>query len=197
MAEWVFPFPDAQITGHYGTMSEYRRRNKMQPHSGTDWRARAGTSIPAITSGTVRLIQFSSVLGWVVVQTGWDNLKRKTKYIGYCHLFCDVHKAKCEGPSKGCKSPSARYRVGQKVKAGEKFGIRIGNSGSATTGAHLHATIGSTPKSVFGPTKSKEDLHKFIQRQREGAKAQQTNKKTPKVVLPIKRCPCCKQPLER
>jgi murein DD-endopeptidase MepM/ murein hydrolase activator NlpD len=49
MAEWIAPFADSRITGHYGTMSEYRKRNKMQPHSGTDWAVRAGTLIPAIT----------------------------------------------------------------------------------------------------------------------------------------------------
>ena len=196
MAKWIFPFPDNRITGHYGTMSEYRRKNGMQPHSGTDWKAKAGTHIPAITDGTIKLIQYSKILGWCVEQTGWDNIRRRTKYVGYAHLYCDKHGSMCKGPAAGCKSPSSKYKVGQKVKAGEKFGIRCGNSGSATTGSHLHATIGSRRKAIFAATSAKQDLYAFIQEQTKFLATKQTNKKTPKVVLPkVKRCPCCKRPL--
>ena len=113
-------------------MSEYRRRNKMQPHSGTDWGVKNGTYIPAITDGTVRLIQYSTILGWVVVQTGWDNIKKRTKYIGYCHLNCSYHGPECKGPKQGCKTPLKSTKVGDKVKAGQKY-LKSGNSGSATT----------------------------------------------------------------
>jgi murein DD-endopeptidase MepM/ murein hydrolase activator NlpD len=193
---WLKPFPDSQITGHYGTMSEFRRANKMQPHSGTDWKARAGTAIPAITSGTIRLIQYSKILGWCVEQTGWDYIKRRTKYVGYAHLFCDTHGSMCKGPEIGCKSPSSKYKVGQKVKAGEKFGLRLGNSGTATTGAHLHATLGSRPKAIFAATSAKQDLYKFIQEQTAFLARQQANPQEAKVVLPkVKVCRTCKRPL--
>lgn len=196
MADWIKPFPDSTITGHYGTMSEYRRRNKMQPHSGTDWAVRAGTLIPAITDGTVKLIQYSSVLGWVVVQTGWDHIRRKTKYIGYCHLYCSFHGAECKGPEQGCHTPLKKTKVGDKVKAGQKY-LKVGNSGSATTGAHLHATIGNTLKSVFGATRSKQDLYKFIQEQAAFIERQQKNAQKEKVVLSQVRCKCCGQPLPK
>jgi len=178
MAQWITPFPDDKITGHFGTMSEYRKAHKMQAHSGTDWGVRAGTLIPAITDGTIKLIQFSSVLGWVVVQSAWDEASRKTKYIGYCHLYCSYHGAECTGPKQGCKSPLKKTSVGDKVKTGQKF-LKSGNSGSASSGAHLHATLSNTLKGVFGVTRAKQDLYKFI-------KSQGT---TPKA------CPTCKRPL--
>lgn len=186
MAKWILPFPDSAITGHYGTMSEYRRRNKMQAHSGTDWAMRAGTLIPAITDGTIKLIQFSSVLGWVVVQTGWDNIAKKTKYIGYCHLYCSYHGANCKGSAIGCKSPLKQSKVGDTVKAGQKF-LKMGTSGSVSTGSHLHATLGNSLKSVFGATRSKQDIYKFIKAQA-NADAKPT---TPAVKV----CRTCKRPL--
>lgn len=193
---WLKPFPDSQITGHYGTLSEFRKANGMQAHSGTDWKAKAGTAIPAITDGTIKLIQYSKILGWCVEQTGWDNIRRKTKFVGYAHLYCDTHGAKCGGPDIGCKSPSAKFKVGQKVKAGEKFGLRLGNSGSATTGAHLHATLGNKLKAIFAVTSAKQDLYAFIQEQTEFLSKQQANTQTPKVVLPkVKVCRTCKRPL--
>lgn len=193
MPNWIHPFK--RITAHYGEMSEFRRRNKMQAHSGTDYAAKAGTLIPAITSGTITLISYSSVLGWCVEQTGWDHKRRRTKYIGYAHLYCDRHGAECGGPKAGCKTPFP-VKKGQKVKVGEKFGIKVGNSGTATSGAHLHATLGSRPRAIFGATASKQDLNAFIQEQTAFEAQQQANTQAPAVVLPeVKRCPTCKRPL--
>jgi len=167
----------------------------MQAHSGTDWGVKSGTLIPAITDGTVKLIQYSSVLGWVVVQTGWDNIKKRTKYIGYCHLNCSFHGAECKGPKQGCKTPLKSTKVGDKVKAGQKY-LKSGNSGSASSGPHLHATLGNSLKSVFGATRAKQNLHTFIQEQAKFIEKQQANKETPKVVLPkVEVCKTCKRPL--
>jgi hypothetical protein len=33
-SDWRLPYPDKYITGHYGTMSDFRRKNGMQAHSG-------------------------------------------------------------------------------------------------------------------------------------------------------------------
>jgi murein DD-endopeptidase MepM/ murein hydrolase activator NlpD len=77
-----FPFPSNKVTGHFGTLSEYRRKNGLQPHSGTDWAMPEGTPIPAIAKGTIKLIQWSKVLGWVVVQTAMDK-EGKIWYLGY------------------------------------------------------------------------------------------------------------------
>jgi len=161
---WVMPFPEKSITGEYGTMSDYRRRNKMQAHSGTDWAPagsnRGKTLIPAIADGTIKLVQFSKVLGWVVVQTAADN-KGKIWHIGYCHLACKKCGINCSG-NHGADLALA-VEVGDKVKAGDvSHGMTIGNSGSASSGAHLHATLGKGVKDVFGPTSAKADLKRAI-----------------------------------
>ena len=171
---WAQPFPEKYLAAHYGESSEYRIRNKMQPHSGTDWARPSGTPIPAIASGTIRLISWSSVLGWCVEQTAWDYIRNKTMRIGYAHLTCDTHKDSCKGPKAGCKKPF-NVKVGQKIKVGEEFGIKVGNTGSATTGSHLHATLGSRPRAIFAATSAKQNLYCAIQEQAAFAKGQQKN----------------------
>jgi murein DD-endopeptidase MepM/ murein hydrolase activator NlpD len=159
---WIMPFPEKAITGEFGTMSEFRRKNNMQAHSGTDW-APAGsnkgkTSIPAITRGTIRLVQWSNVLGWVLVQTAMDK-DRNLWYIGYCHLACNKCGVNCKGGHDA--SIAITRKVGDKVNAGDSVGI-MGNTGSASSGVHLHATLGKQLRDVFGPTSAKSDLKKAI-----------------------------------
>jgi murein DD-endopeptidase MepM/ murein hydrolase activator NlpD len=157
---WQLPFADKLITGHFGTLSEYRKKMGMQPHSGTDWAPKGNTLIPAIASGTVRLIQWSNVLGWVMVQTAMDKNKQLW-YIGYCHLSCTTHGVDCKGPAVKCTTPFKSLKVGDRLAAGQTAG-RVGNTGSASTGPHLHATASKDLKGVFGPTSVKVDLHKLI-----------------------------------
>lgn len=137
-----FPFEPKFITGRFGTLSEFRRKNGMQPHSGVDWARPEGTPIPSIANGTVVLQQWSDVLGNVSVLRvmGAD---KKLYYVGFCHL-------KAEG-----------LKVGTKVKEGETIGL-VGNTGSASSGAHLHLTISKELKGVFGPTSVKQDPIEFI-----------------------------------
>ena len=174
---WKLPFPDSQITGHYGTLSEYRRSRGMQSHSGTDWAAKTGTLIPAIADGEVKLIQWSNVLGWVVVQTAKDN-KGATWFLAYCHLTCSQHGDKCTGNHE---SPLSKTRVGDKVTLGQKY-LRVGNTGSATTGSHLHATASKTLKGVFGVTSAKVDLYKLILANAQGQAPKQADPKAKAVV---------------
>jgi murein DD-endopeptidase MepM/ murein hydrolase activator NlpD len=136
------PFSFKKITGRFGTLSEYRRKNNMQPHSGLDFAMPEGTPIPAIAKGTVVLNQFSKVLGHVLVQRvmGKDG---KIYFVGYCHL-----------QAPGVQAPT-------KVDEGQIIG-RVGNSGSASTGAHLHMTVSKEIKGVFGPTSVKQDPIEFI-----------------------------------
>jgi len=137
-----FPFEPKFITGRFGTLSEFRKKNNMQPHSGADWARPEGTPIPSISNGTVVLQQWSDVLGNVsVVRTmGKD---KALYYVGYCHL-------KAEG-----------LEVGTKVKEGETVGL-VGNTGSASSGAHLHLTVSKELKGVFGPTSVKQDPIQFV-----------------------------------
>jgi len=85
LSDWRLVYDAKYITAHYGEMSAYRKANGMQPHSGTDWARPLGTRIPAIAKGTIRLVQYSDVLGWVVVQTAMDK-DGIIWYLGYCHM---------------------------------------------------------------------------------------------------------------
>lgn len=141
-SDWRLPFADKFITGHYGTMSDFRQSKGMQPHSGTDWARPLGTRIPAIAKGTIQLVQFSKVLGWVVVQTAMDK-NGVIWYLGYCHM-----------------DSKPGYEVGAKLVKGQTVGL-IGNTGMSS-GPHLHATASRTLKGVFGATSEKVDLYKLI-----------------------------------
>jgi murein DD-endopeptidase MepM/ murein hydrolase activator NlpD len=101
-----------------------------------------GTPIPALANGTIVLQQESKVLGHVVVLRIMDKQK-KLAYVGYCHL----------------KVPG--LEVGTKVKEGETVGL-VGNTGSASSGAHLHMTVSREVKGVFGPTAVKQDPIEFV-----------------------------------
>jgi murein DD-endopeptidase MepM/ murein hydrolase activator NlpD len=145
-----FPFEPKFITGRFGTLSEFRRARGLQPHSGVDWARPEGTPIPALANGTIVLQQFSKVLGNVSVLRVMGNDK-KLYYIGYCHL-------KAEG-----------LEVGQKVKEGDTIGF-VGNTGSASSGPHLHLTVSREIKGVFGSTSVKQDPIEFIKANRKANK---------------------------
>lgn len=144
-----FPFDVKKITGRFGTLSEYRRKNGMQPHSGLDFAMPEGTPIPAIAKGTITLQQFSMILGNVselrvmAFDPAGDRSKKEIFYLGYSHL-------KAEG-----------LPVGTKVQEGATIGL-VGNTGSASSGAHLHLTVSKEHKGVFGPTSVKIDPVEFI-----------------------------------
>jgi murein DD-endopeptidase MepM/ murein hydrolase activator NlpD len=140
------PFHHSKITGRFGTLSEFRRKNNMQAHSGVDFAMPVGTPIPALANGTIVINAESKVLGHVVVLRIMDKAK-KLKYIGYCHL---------DKPG---------LPVGTKVKEGETVGL-VGSSGSASTGPHLHLTVSDQIKGVYGPTEIKEDLIAFVKANR-------------------------------
>lgn len=175
------PFPANSITGVYGSMSDFRRKNKMQAHSGTDF-APAGsskgkTAIPAVADGTVKLVQWSNVLGWVLVQSVYDVKKKKTAYVGYCHLK--------EEPT---------LKVGAKLKEGDSIGI-MGTTGSASSGIHLHLTISWAVKGVFGMTADKFDFVEWVKTQEAPATTGKvkTTAVKPKAVAAKKTCPTCGQ----
>lgn len=137
-----FPFDAKFITGRFGTLSEFRKAKGMQPHSGVDWARPVGTPIPAIGKGTIVLNQESKVLGHVVVQRVMG-LDKKIYFVGYCHLA------------------EPGLPVDTKVEEGDIIG-KVGNTGSASSGPHLHLTVSRELKGVFGPTSVKQDPIEFI-----------------------------------
>ena len=136
---WRLPFEDSALTGHFGKIRVINGK-KTQPHRGTDWGVKLGTPIPAVSKGTVMLVQFSKVLGWVLVQSvkGHDG---KVMYVGYCHM--DVE---------------PQLKVGDKLKVGQVIG-KVGNTGMSS-GPHLHATLSDTVRGVFSGTVY--DLYKYL-----------------------------------
>lgn len=185
---WRSPFPESTVTGEYGTLSDFRRRNGLQPHSGRDFAPGANKVIPAVSAGTVRLITWSNVLGWVLVQDA-KGVDGKTYFVGYSHLSCSAHGIDCKGPKLlGDHSPFKDTNEGDKKELGEPIG-RVGNTGNASTGAHLHLTVSKTVKGVFGVTSAKLDPKTVIQANAKGPEAKKTTTK-PKAA---KTCPTCKQ----
>lgn len=128
MAEHVLPFPESKVPkgGEFGNTILFDGSKRTNPHRGTDFSVPAGTPIKSATSGVVTLNKESAVLGWVVVVKDPKNV-----YWGYCHL----------------RQPGAR--VGTKVVAGETVIGLVGNTGSASHGAHLHWTCSALPEGVF------------------------------------------------
>jgi len=150
MANFMLPFPLSKVTGEFNTRSAYRIKHGLGAHRGTDWAMPNKTPIPAVGSGTIKYVGSSKVLGHVIVQSVWA--EGKTWYVGYCHL--------AEAPS---------LKAGDKVKTGDVVGL-VGNTGSASSGPHLHATLGTTVKSVFYGQHNKVifDLKQFLLRQISG-----------------------------
>jgi len=193
------PFPESTITGHYGTMSAYRRKHGLQPHSGTDFAPkgsnRGKTPIPAVAKGTVQFIKFSRILGWVLVQSIWDIKKRKVKYVGYSHLKCNTHGVNCS--TNHDAALALDLKDGDKIKEGQTIGI-MGTSGSASSGIHLHLTLSNTKRGVFGTTAQKENYVEWLATQTTAPK--QKNSQDKAVVGPseskiVYACPHCKKEL--
>ena len=174
MAKFMFPFPDSALTGHFGKVRTIRGK-KTNPHRGTDWAAKRGTPIPAVSAGTVKLVQYSKVLGWVLVQTVYGK-DRKTRYVGYCHMKI-----------------KPTLKVGEKVKMGQTIG-KVDTEGYST-GPHLHATLSNSLKGVFYGTVY--DLYKYlsdnIEKPSESKPEPKKIEKAPKIVYA---CPHCKKELK-
>lgn len=133
---WQHPFSKRTISSRFGATA-----NRVNPHRGTDYAPGALSRIPAVTDGKVALIQWSNVLGWVMVQQTADGW-----FIGYCHLNCATHGINCK--RQGCDSPYKNLKVGDALTRGQSVG-RVGNTGSASRGAHLHLTLSRDLKGVF------------------------------------------------
>jgi murein DD-endopeptidase MepM/ murein hydrolase activator NlpD len=204
------PFDAKHITAHYGEMSAFRRSHGMQAHSGTDFAPpgsnRGRTKVASVSAGTIKMIQWSDVLGWVIVQTVWDLIEKKTLYVGYSHISCNNHGMNCKGPKVEGPHAPVNKKVGSRVKEGQTMAY-MGNTGTGSNGVHLHLTLSRTLKGVFGATSAKMD---FVPWQEKQAVARKAISKRPVIRMPaptpvhsgppnqktsVKYCTCCKRPL--
>ena len=174
MAEFMFPFPESALTGHFGKVRTINGK-KTSPHRGTDWGVKRGTPIPAVSEGSVKLVQYSKVLGWVLVQTVYGNDK-KTRYVGYCHMKI-----------------KPTLKLGARLKMGQTIGL-VDTEGYST-GPHLHATLSTTVKGVFYGTVL--DLYKYLSEnvEKPSASAVRSQKSTQSVKI-VDTCPHCKKELK-
>lgn len=115
------PFSAARRADPFGDWPQWRRDMGLGPHRGMDWNGLpAGTAIPASGSGVCTAEGWSDALGWwAVIRYTVDG---SDVYFGYCHMQDRTH-----------------LRYGVWVATGDRVG-RVGNTGTASTGTHLHLT---------------------------------------------------------
>jgi murein DD-endopeptidase MepM/ murein hydrolase activator NlpD len=131
MTKYFEPFPAKTRGDVFGDLSPYRNG---RPHRGQDWSPKELSPIKAITDGTVFLNEWSDGLGWFVVHSAKDGM-----WVLYAHL------AKQSPLAKGTKV------VGGETIIGNVGGGKNTPSGTFSTGAHLHLSIGKANKAWSNP----------------------------------------------
>jgi len=131
MAKYFEPFPANTRNDEFGNLAPYRNG---RPHRGQDWSPKELSPIKAITDGTVFLNEWSDGLGWFVVHSAKDGM-----WVLYAHL---AKQSPLEKQSKV---------VGGETVIGNVGGGKKTPSGSFSTGAHLHLSIGKANKSWSNP----------------------------------------------
>lgn len=120
----IRPFP--VVTDPFGSWEQWRQDMGLGRHRGADFDCDEGDPIRASGLGVCTAEGWDDYVGWWVViryATAFGEI-----YIGYCHMQARTH-----------------LRYGDWVDAanGDNVGF-VGNTGSATTGAHLHMTASWT-----------------------------------------------------
>jgi murein DD-endopeptidase MepM/ murein hydrolase activator NlpD len=126
MAKYREPFPKSKRGDRFGDLSPYRNGHK---HRGQDWVMPERTLIPAITNGKVTDKFYSEVIGWVVEQSTEDGL-----FVQYAHLWVNPK----------------TINIGDTIIIGRPIG-RVGKTGSAATGNHLHISISKVKHGHLAP----------------------------------------------
>jgi hypothetical protein len=110
----LIPPVNGKLGDRFGTMASYRDT----PHRGQDWSVGEGTNVKACAAGEVIATNTSNELGRMV------QIKHEGGWITqYCHL-----------------SNNSIKNVGDKVSQGDYI-ANSGNTGTATTGPHLHLAL--------------------------------------------------------
>lgn len=127
------PADPRKIGDKFGEMAPYRKH----PHRGLDYSVASGTPLKAVGNGRIVGMGWSDVLGWwLEIRVACvKNGKLVSKYFQYDHLLED---------------PRKTHKVKDPVAAGAVI-AKAGNTGSATTGSHLHIMAGSKPNLHTSP----------------------------------------------
>jgi murein DD-endopeptidase MepM/ murein hydrolase activator NlpD len=131
MTKYVEPFAAKLRGDEFGNLAPYRNG---RPHRGQDWHPAEKSVIKGIVDGTVFVSEWTDVLGHIIIQSAGDGY-----WVLYAHL-----------------AEVSPLKKGDKVKAGETVIGLVGGgkntpSGSASTGAHLHLSIGKANKAWSNP----------------------------------------------
>jgi hypothetical protein len=110
---YQLPFSNPNLADGWGSTC----CGRTSPHRGVDFPQPTGTKIPSVADGVVVRVTWTNCLGNVVVVKHPDGM-----YSGYCHL------------SAALVSPGQGVSKGQHIAA-------VGNTGTCTTGPHLHLTM--------------------------------------------------------
>jgi hypothetical protein len=127
------PFNNPNLADGWGSTT-----NRPNPHRGVDFAQAVNTPIPSVAKGVVRLKTYSSCLGNVVVVEHPDGM-----FSGYCHM-----------------NAQSTLAVGATVEQRDVVG-KVGNTGTCTTGPHLHLTMSPTQGGWAAGTTV--DPYKYIQ----------------------------------
>ena len=136
MSKYYEPFAKSKRGSQFKAMESFR----THPHRGSDWSVPAGSPIKAIADGEITTVTTTGPLGNVVIQSTYDGF-----FILYAHL-----------------QELPKLEVGTKVIGGTTLIGKVGNTGTATTGAHLHCTFGSKPDLISCGENALYDLVKHI-----------------------------------
>lgn len=122
---YAFPFPKNTIPkgGEFGN----KEAPRTNAHRGVDFAVAGGSIIKSVSDGKVVKEGWSDVLGFYVVVED-----PRGRFWGYCHM-------------RGATS----RRIGAVVEGGVTALGVVGNTGSASRGAHLHMTCGTTETAVM------------------------------------------------
>lgn len=142
MAIYIEPFDKAFRGDGFGNLAPYR---KGKPHRGQDWHPAVNSTIPAICDGQIVKYFYSEVLGHVLEQLTADGY-----FVQYAHL--------ADRPKS--------MKPGKLIKRGQTIG-RVGNTGSASTGPHLHLQMARVPNGHVAPYEKLLDPLEHIRKNRE------------------------------
>lgn len=129
----VYPVPeDTRISQEFGAKAT--RYNKATGgHTGRDYAVPVGTTVKAMANGTVVWADWASNLPGDDTTAGWESRWLVHKQFAGITVIIDHG----EFLSLYAHLSRTDLNVGDKVRAGEKI-AESGNTGSATTGPHLH-----------------------------------------------------------
>lgn len=114
--KWVLD-NELKVTSHFGKRIDPIGKTNIQTHTGTDFKAKEGSELKALFSGTVASCGWSDTSGYYINIQAGDHVRYFV-----CHL------------------KEIRVKEGQWVDQYDVIAL-TGNTGSRTTGPHLHMAL--------------------------------------------------------